>query len=277
MKKTLLFIAMAMVVVVGCNKPNNGGKSDDKDIPGGGGSSDELILIDGEFADWDAAGDRVVTIKSDNSYLGKEISEDRQRIDALKVAKFASDKFNLYVYAEVDKSVVYAGGVANWAGEILDPATAGPIDIYIDADCKTITQGETVIYTGGINWIWEETGWEYGFEASSAFSSEGEIEEGTLFKFTGEDGTDIWAVDPPAKEDITGEGIFSAFSKKEGNIVKFEIAITRAFMPKLGDKIKIGVEVMSENWMLMGVLPQANGTIEGAWEGLLQEITLYKE
>ena len=47
-------------------------------------------------------------------------------------------------------------------------------------------------------------------------------------------------------------------------------------MPKLGDKIKIGVEVMSENWMLMGVLPQANGTAEGAWQGLLQEITLYK-
>ena len=276
MKKTLLFIAMAMVMVVGCQNKNNPSK------PGGGkednnqNSSEELIAIDGDFADWDAAGDRVVTIKNVKSYEGEEISEDLQRIDALKVAKFASDKYNLYVYCEVDKSIVYKGGVPNWAGEILDPSTAGPVDIYIDADCKTITQGETVIYTGGINWIWEETGWEYGFEASSAFSSEGEIESGELFKFTGADGTDIWAVDPPAKEDITGEGIFSAFSKKEGDIVKFEIAITRAFMPKLGDKIKIGVEVMSENWMLMGVLPQANGTAEGAWQGLLQEITLYK-
>lgn len=276
MKKTLLFIAMAMVMVVGCQNKNNPSK------PGGGkednnqNSSEELIAIDGDFADWDAAGDRVVTIKNVKSYEGEEISEDHQRIDALKVAKFASDKYNLYVYCEVDKSIVYKGGAPNWEGVILDDSTAGPVDIYIDADCKTITQGETVIYTGGINWIWEETGWEYGFEASSAFSSEGEIESGELFKFTGADGTDIWAVDPPAKEDITGEGIFSAFSKKEGDIVKFEIAITRAFMPKLGDKIKIGVEVMSENWQLMGVLPQANGTAEGAWQGLLQEITLYK-
>lgn len=274
MKKSFIFIAMALVMMVGCNKPgtNNGGSNN------GGQASDELISIDAKFDDWAAAeaAGKVVSCKNNKEWEEETVDESLQRIDALKLMKVCSDKYNIYVYVEVDMTVVYAGGVPNWAGEILGPAKAMAADIYFDADANDAT--------GGINWVWSPVGWEYGFEAS-VFSENAEevgvpAEEslsGALFKFTGKDGQDIWEADPPLKENITGEGLFDGNGVKVGDIVKYEFAFTRAYMPKLGKNIKVGVEVLTSNWMLCGVLPQSTSKPgdEGAtWTAGLLAVTL---
>lgn len=262
MKKTILLLSAALFLFVACkkDKPDGPDGPDKPDTP----TSDELIEIDGSFDDWSAAAG-VITVKNDASYVGQEVDESKQRIDALKVMKIAADKYNIYVYTEVDMSVVYAGGVPNWEGVIMDPAKAMALEVYIDADDNPAT--------GGINWVWGTCGWEYHLEAS-VFNpvAVGEMEGASFNKFTGEDGTDIWAVDPPAQEEMTDNGLCAGNGKLDGNIAKYEVAITRALLPKLGKKCAIGVEILSENWMLMGVLPQANDG--DAWQGKLESITL---
>lgn len=264
MKKVLFLLAAVLLTFTACKKqpkPTPDPKPDDKP------ESDELIIIDGNFDDW-ATASGVITVKNNSDYVGVEVDESRQRVDALKVMKIAADKYNIYVYTEVDMSVIYRGGVPNWEGTIMDPAKAMALEVYIDADNNPAT--------GGINWVWGTCGWEYHLEASvfsDQASAYGELEGGDFTKFTGEDGTDIWAVDPPAQESMTDNGLFAGNGKLDGNTAKYEVCITRALLPKLGKSCAIGVEILSENWMLMGVLPQCNDA-EGTWAGKLEPITL---
>lgn len=269
MKKIFLFIASAMVIFASCNKdPKKPNKPIDDE------EGDELILIDGQFADW-AAAEGVVTVKSDAEYEDETIDgEGGQRIDCLKTMKVVADKYNIYFYAEVSMAEgdKYQGGI-NWNGETVDPAWANWIDIYINADNKT--------ETGGINWVYDPyCGWEYNYEFQFAIEDGSMVENGDilesedgLFHFTGEDGTDIWASEPPTREGITGEGIFAGKAVKDGDLIKIEVSLTRSFMT-LGNKVCVGMEVLTSNWMLNGLLPQANQGDPMIWNGKLLEITL---
>lgn len=242
MKKTFRLIAALAAVSVAfaaCNK-ENGSKNDEE----GGEETEALIKIDADFADW-AKADLLVDYKGGNNGW---LMTDGQRLDLLKALKVAADGVYLYIYAEVDRNTNDGGGI-RWDGVELDPAFAGPIDIYIDADANA--------ETGGINWVWEPFGWEYLFESATVFSATpGDLSDGSLFGFTGEDGTDIWAVDPPAREDLTQAGFATGAGVVENGVVKYELSLVRALMPKIkGNQITLGVIVQSDNWRLIGAYP----------------------
>ena len=245
MKKTLLFIATAIMVAtaISCQEEKKPGRQDIEDEEE---ETPALITIDGQFGDWAKVTDAATA--SLNPANAGWMQTDNQRIDGLKTLKVTADGNYIYLYVECDLTVEYQGGTS-WDGSELGKAFAGPIDIYIDADAN-----ET---SGGIYWTWVPCGWEYLIEAASAFSAEGEISDAAVFMFTGEDQTDIWAVNPPAREDITRDGLFKGFSVKDGNTMKVEISLIRTFLSKInGNKINIGVLAQSTNWTLHGLLPQ---------------------
>ncbi len=247
MKKSFLFLtAAAMVFAAVACEPKNPDKPNGPEGPDEPEEPEAIVKIDGQFDDWAKITDAATAslVASNAGWM----QTDNQRIDALKTLKVTADGSYIYLYVECDTTVEYQGGTS-WDGSVLGKATAGPIDIYIDADGN-----ET---TGGIYWTWVPLGWEYMIEAASAFSTEGDIADAGVFEFTGENQTDIWATNPPAREDITREGMFQGKSVKDGNIMKVEIAITRTFFPKInGNKINIGVLAQSTNWTLHGLLPQ---------------------
>lgn len=249
MKKLFLFVTAAALVfaALSCEKD---GKKKTSGGGGGGGETDAIIVIDGQFDDWDEIEDPAIAVMVPSN--AGWMQTDNQRIDALKTLKVTADGSYIYLYIECDTSVEYQGGTS-WDGSPLGKAFAGPIDIYIDADGNEAT--------GGIYWTWSPLGWEYLIESASAFSSEGEISDASVFLFTGEDQTDIWAVNPPAREDITRDGLFKGYSVKDGDIMKVEISLVRTFLPRIsGSTINIGVLAQSTNWTLHGLLPQIEQT-----------------
>lgn len=264
MKKILLFMAAALTVatIASCSKdddkddnkkPDDTEKPDPKPDP----VEEDLITIDGKFDDWAKITDAATASRASEN-IGW-MQTDNQRIDALKTLKVTADGSYIYLYVECDLTVEYQGGTS-WDGSELGKAFAGPIDIYIDADGN-----ET---TGGIYWTWVPIGWEYMIEAAGAFSTEGPIADAGTFQFTGEDQTDIWAVNPPAREDISRDGLFNGISVKDGDTMKVEISIVRAFLPKItGNKINIGVLAQSTNWTLHGLLPQIAQTTQSLGDG----------
>lgn len=265
MKKYFSFLTAALMVFAACSEKNNPPKPqpiDDEDPQ----EEEALITIDGQFSDWSSAAG-VVSSSMVDSNAGW-MQADNQRVDGVKVMKAVADGNFIYVYYEVDMSVEYQGGTS-WDGSAIPKCFAGPVDIYIDADGNS--------ETGGINWVWSPIGWEYFFESGTGVAGETyDMADGAVYQFTGEDGTDIWAVDPPAREDITFDGMFKSAGVKEGNIVKVEMSFVRTFLPKItGNKVGIGVEIQSTGWTLHGVLPQVAQTVGGSLEATaLLELSL---
>lgn len=257
MKKSFLLLAAAMMVfaAVSCKKDNKKVPVGPDPGPDPGGEV-ELIVIDGNFEDWDeAAGVVTVSMVPENAGWSQE---DNQRIDALRTMKAVADANYIYLYLECDMDIEYQGGTS-WDGSPLGKAFAGPLDIYFDADCATVLNEEGAeVPTGGIYWVFNPVGWEYLYESSSFFSATpGEVTEHAFDQFTGQNQTDIWSVSPPAKESVMQDGLVEAFTAREGSIVKAELRFVRAFMPKVtGDKLGIGALIQSTNWTLHGLLPQ---------------------
>lgn len=265
MKKAFLFIAAAMMIFASC-----GGSKDNPNKPIGGDEGEELILIDGEFADW-AAAPNVLTVNRSEEYVGETISEDNQRIDAVKTMKVTADQYNVYFYFEVDMSVKFQGGAPKWDGSLASDGYAAHLAIYVNSDNDP--------NTGGHEWEFNEQGYEYYFEAGEVFSRDaslvGEMASGTLNKFTGADGAELWATGDASQEEVTGEGIYAGWGVKEGDIIKYEVALTRSFLGITGNKISVGAIVYQDaDWMLMSAMPQANAGVEGDWKGKLLEVTL---
>jgi len=280
MKKALWFIAVAMMVLAtACNK---GKKDNNKPIDEEEG--EELIQIDGQFADWAALQD-VVTVKRSNDWVGEEVSEtEHTRIDALRELRVASDQYNIYFYFEVDMSIKYRAGL-NWENKPTQDGYAAHLQIHIDSDCTTTLKDpnnpESAVKTGYVNWIYDNAGIDYYFEASNIFSTDaskvGEMAGGSLLKYFGPDGADLWDNDPPLQEEVAGEGICAGWGVKDGDIIKYEISLTRSFLGLHGasKKIAIGAELFQDaDWELMGLLPQANTGTEGVWNGRMLEVTL---
>lgn len=243
MKKTFKFfaaLAIAAVTFASCNK------NDDKK---NNGNEDEefeaLIKIDGDFSDWNGV-DLLADLKNVNE--GWKMTNG-QRVDLLKTLKIAADGVYIYLYMEVDRSQNDGGGT-NWEGKELTPAFAGPLDIYIDADNNN--------ETGAIYWTWAPFGWEYVFESATAFAeTPGDLSDGVLFQFTGENQTDVWATNPPAREEVTKPGFATgAGVMGSDKVIKYECSLVRALLPEIkGNKITVGVLVQSDNWQLIGALP----------------------
>lgn len=232
----------ASVAFISCQKQDNKKKPiiDDPEEEAG------LITVDGNFADWNnLSGVKTLNVVPEN--VGWK-QADNQRVDVLKTLKAVADANYIYLYLEVDMSINDGGGV-NWEGKPFEPNVAGPLDIYFDTDNDNTT--------GGIYWAWSPFGWECMFESAAAFEDEiGDLSDGVSFKFIGENQTDIWATNPPAREDISKDGFAKGAGKKEGNIVKYEMSIVRAFIPDLKSKVGIGVLIQSRNWQLLGLQPQ---------------------
>lgn len=283
MKKVMLFIAAAMMVFASCNKDNKGGN---KTKPGGGDEEgEELILIDGDFADW-AALQSVVSAKRSTTYIGEELSEtEHYRIDALKEMKVAADQYNIYFYFEVDESIMYRAGV-DWENKPTSDGYAAHLQIHFDTDLATVLKDpndpESSVKTGYVNWIYDDPGIDYYFEASEIFSTDpakvGEMAGGVLLKYVGPAGADLWDEDPPLQEEVTGEGICAGWGVLGSDkIIRYEISLTRSFLNLHGasKKIAVGAELFQDaNWELMGLLPQANTGAEGVWTGRFLEVTL---
>lgn len=271
MKKILSILTVAALcfAVASCQKPNNPNSK-----PGPGPSdepepTDEFvaaITVDGDFADWGKA--TILANVTNTNPAGGGAQADGQRVGDLRVVKVAADGLFIYLYMEVDRNNDDGGGFS-WDNKPLDPMFAGPLDIYINADNNGAT--------GGIYWTWDPMGWEYLLESSTAFCAEpGDLADATLFKFTGEDGTDMWATDPPAREDVTLNGMAAGKGVVENGVVKYEMSLLRAALPGIGEKISLGVLVQSENWKLIGSLPSITMDPEAAniTAGTTFEVTL---
>ena len=279
MKKALWFIAAAMMVLASCNKDN---KKDNKHIAEDEG--EELIQIDGQFGDWAALQD-VASAKRSNDYVGEELSEtEHYRIDALKEIKVTSDKYNVYFYLEVDMSVKYRAGI-NWDNKPTSDGYAAHAQIHFDTDLATVltdpNDPESKVKTGYTDWVYDNAGIDFYLEASSIFSTDpdkvGEMPGATLMKYTGADGAELWSTDPPLQDEVAGEGICAGWGVKDGDIIKYEISVTRSFLgvSESGRKISVGVELYQDaDWELIGLLPQANTGTEGSWTSKQLEVTL---
>lgn len=247
MKKFNRFLAsaamiFASVAFVSCQKDNSKKHNNIDEEE----ETEDLITIDGKFDDWkDVPGTVTANVIASNINWTQA---DHQRIDALKTLKAVADENYIYLYLEVDMSINDGGGV-NWEGKPFEPNVAGPLDIYFDTDNNNTT--------GGIFWTWSPFGWECVFESASVFEDTiGDLSDGVAYKFTGEDQTDVWSTNPPAREDISKDGFAKGAGVKEGKIVKYEMSLVRAFIPDLKDKVGIGVLVQSRNWQLIGLQPQ---------------------
>ena len=265
MKKAFWFIAAAMLIFASCSKdPKKPNK------PTGDDEGEELILIDGEFADW-AAAPKVLTVNRSAEYVGETISEDNQRIDAVKTMKVVADQYNIYFYFEVDMSIMFKGGAPKWDGNKAVDGYAAHLSIYVNTDNDPLT--------GGKEWEFAEQGYEYYYEFADVFSRDasavGEMAGGSMLKFTGEDGAELWASGDASQEEVTGEGLFAGWGKKDGDIIKYEVSLTRSFLNIPGKKVSVGAIVYQDaDWMLMSALPQANSGVEGSWTGKLLEVEL---
>ena len=261
MKKVFLLMAAAMMVMtVACNNKSNGKNN------GGNEQEDEVLInIDGKFSDWEALTD-VKVAKYNKNFEDEVIGEGELIIlDALNNLKAVADKYYLYLYFEINMGKEHPGGV-NWEGKPVAKAYAQPVEIYIDAD----NNGET----GCLVWVWDPCGAEYNFEANigtKEIDPEAEL-TGSFAKYTGEDGKDLWEGGVYNAEEITQLGLYAGKGALDGDILKYEIRFARAFLPLLQSKIGVAVELMSSEWALMGVLPQAQE--EGVWTGKFYEVTL---
>ena len=258
MKKVFLLMAAAMMVMtVACNnKPSN--------KPAGGNEEEDevLIKIDGQFADWNALTD-IKVAKHNPLYEGEVIESSGEKLlfDGMNNLKAVADQFYLYLYFEVDMSLQHPEDL-DWQGEVREAAYAGPVEIYIDAD----NNGET----GAANWLWDPCGTEYNIELPALCSIDvtdpeaDPLKDSASYEFTGEDGEEWWG-DVFNGKIINQLGLVAAKGARDGDILKYEVRVARTFLNKLGKKAAVCVEVLSENWALMGHLPQPSG--DGGYSG----------
>ncbi len=219
------FSVIAALAFVSCEKKpvNNGGNDDDDDD----NSFVPAVTIDGNFSDWNSL-DCAAAVLPDGAM---------DLYTAIKTFKLSGDEMYIYIYAEFDKSKLDMTG--EWTN---------PVDIYINSD----NNGET----GGIFYLWDPLGYEYFLENNLLASGEfSDWSETMFFKFTGEDGTDVWAVDPPARQELSSANLCKAAGKIEGNVAKWELSILRALIPGLKNTINVGIMVQSPEWVRIGSLP----------------------
>lgn len=236
MKKINLIIASLAVIGMVCaceDKPNDPNKPDPND-------DKELIVIDGDFADWAEAKGVVVS----------EVPADLDQYEKMLKMKGVADEDNIYLYFEY---------------QLAEGQLEAPFDIFFDSDGNPST--------GFISWIWskEGCGWDYLVETEGGILDNGsairDLSDANIYQAvsytdatTGEqlDGWDSAAVQK--KLDL------NSFAEAKGSVKNgvaiFEVSVARSVVNanKKGS-CGIGITISDASWATMGILPIDEGGV----------------
>ena len=234
MKKVFMILGIclmaSLVVFTSCKKtttPSKDKEEEKKPEP----EPEAVIVIDGEFADWTAAGaDAAVSI----------LPEEATKLSVL-VLKAIADEENIYVYFEQ---------------ELEEGQVESPFDLFINADNNT--------ETGASCYLWPEgCGWDYLIESEEGLLGSAttirDMVDMNVYHFFGPDGEDGWAEDGAYQEKLDDISDFTVNAGVVTNgVAKVELAISRAaFGNKFGKTIAIGILLYDgPEWNDNGYLPQ---------------------
>lgn len=226
MKKLFALMAMAAVMLVACDKP------DDEGSENGSGKSkyNAPIKIDGDFSDWaklDAT--KVQELKCPAGHPKPD----------MKLAKIYADKYYVFVYIEMDYTA--------YDGEV----TTAHINFCLDGDNNTATGG----YTG--QWLQGETPC-VDVLIQGPIIDGGEVCDYDPFVgiWGGEVNADGWTW-------TEVEGL-SGFIEGKGDKKVWEFRITRELYPdgKIAKEFNMGLLCTVNGWDATGALPAAPVTEE---------------
>lgn len=230
MKKVFRFTAAALMAVsaLACSKDNGKNTNKPGDNGDGGNTFVSEIAIDGDFADWDAV--ETVDVEAPAGVIQDGISKIR----------VYGDEMYLCMYLEMPlDGFTYDGPTGNV-----------PLSICLDTDGNPET-GATM------DWMWMPAAFEAILQGSiagpdSQFNS---FNPGVTI-WTGEDGLGYWDDESAHNAIIAeGSGVATGAGVVDGDVVKYELAIIKEFIPALGDTIRIGVYLSDSEWGETGRLP----------------------
>lgn len=236
--RILLIAAACLFALASCTKdPDN--PKDPTDNPNNGNEDPEdnsLIVIDGQFEDWDGVPNLAVS----------EVPDDAAK-ESLIVMKVCSDENKIYIYFE------------QILGE--DQAEA-PFNVMFNTDNNT--------ETGADSYLWDAPGWDYYIESEKGFLASAtlvqDMPDMVLYKFIGPDGADAW--DDPDEDDDNDTPYLektdaSDFTVTAGvvknGVAKVEVSVLREVLGKTAATIKVGMIGYNADWSDSGVLPQGEG------------------
>lgn len=237
MKKVFLFLGvclMAALVIVGCNKNNKPApKPDGGEEQGGGGEEEEkdVIVIDGDFADWSAA----------SGVFEAYLPEGCTKVSVLAL-KVTSDAKKIYIYFEQ---------------ELEEGQAVSPFDFFLNTDGKDDT--------GASTYLWENAGWDYLIESEAGLLASAtavrNMDDMAIYHFVGPDGEDGWAA-PDYQTRTDDAGFAASAGVVQNGIAKVELSLDREVFPEMVKNIKVGILLYEgESWTDNGLLPQGE---EGA-------------
>ena len=231
MKKVFRFTAAAVMAVsaLACSKDN--GKTTNTGNGGNDGDGESFvseITIDGTFSDWDA----VETVDV--------VAPEGVTQDGISKLRVYGDEMYLCMYLEMPlDGFTYDGDTGNV-----------PLSICIDTDGNPET-GAT------IDWMWMPAAFEAILQGTIAGpNSQFNSFNPGVTVWTGEDGLGYW--DDEAAHNqlvVEGSGVGSGAGAVDGNVVKYELAIIKEFIPDLGNTINLGVYLSDSSWGETGRLP----------------------
>ena len=238
MKKVFMILGIclmaSLVVFTSCKKtttPSKDKEEEKKPEPEPEPEPEAVIVIDGEFADWTAAGaDVAVSI----------LPEEATKLSVL-VLKAIADEENVYVYFEQ---------------ELEEGQVESPFDLFINADNNTETGASCDLWPEGC-------GWDYLIESEEGLLGSAttirDMVDMNVYHFFGPDGEDGWAEEGAYQEKLDDISDFTVNAGVVTNgVAKVELAISRAaFGNKFGKTIAIGILLYDgPEWNDNGYLPQ---------------------
>lgn len=230
MKKVFRFTAAAVMAVsaLACSKDN--GKNTNR--PGGNGDGGDAfvseITIDGNFADWDA-------VETVDAEAPAGVTKD-----GITKVRVYGDEMYLCMYLEMPLDGFTYDGETGYV----------PLSICIDTDGNPET-GATM------DWMWMPAAFEAILQGSIAGpNSQFNSFNPGVTVWTGEDGIGYWDDESAHNQLVVeGSGVGSGAGAVDGNVVKYELAIIKEFIPDLGQSIRLGVYLSDSNWADTGRLP----------------------
>lgn len=232
MKKVMMFLGVcltAALMLVSCGKNNDPKPNPDNGKENGGETPEEetdLIVIDGDFADWNGAPKVAETFLPDGC--------TKVSVLALKVT---SDADKIYIYFEQ---------------ELEEGQAVSPFDFFLNTDGKD--------ETGASTYLWEEAGWDYLIESElgllASATAVRDMDDMAIYHFIGPDGEDGWA-DPSYQTRTDDSGFATSAGVVQNGIAKVELSVLRSVFPEMAKKIKVGILLYEgDSWTDNGVLPQ---------------------
>lgn len=221
MKKIFMcLLAVATIALVGCKKENKQTEPEKQGQEEPQGEPEKaVIVIDGDFADWDAApaADLAVCNIVENPSL-----------ENLYVLKCITDADYIYFYVEFNAE----GEPENY--------TVGPIDIYMNVDGDDATGSNSYLWENSAADILIEGFWEDNFSTAGVYT------------FPADAAQDAWAWEDA---EVDGSTETSDRIILANGHAALEGVITRAMIPMAIKALKIGVFTSNSAWSESGCLP----------------------